>query len=117
VRPPTLTIVAAISALWACSSASTQAAKPPVAAPANEVVILDYKFKPVTMTVAVGTTVTWFNQDIAPHTATHRSFGDEAFDSGSLGHLKTYVHTFGTAGRYDYICIFHQGMAGTIVVQ
>ena len=116
-RPPTVTMVAVVSALSACSSASTPAAKTPIAAPANEVVILDYKFKPVTLTVPVGGTVTWFNQDIAPHTATHRSFTADAFDSGSLGHLKTYAHTFGTAGRFDYICIFHQGMAGTIVVQ
>ena len=116
-RPPTLTIVAIGSALFACASPSTQAAKTPTPAVANQVVILDYKFKPVVVTVPVGGTVTWFNQDIAPHTATHRSFGDEAFDSGSLGHEKTYAHTFGHAGRYDYICIFHQGMAGTIVVQ
>jgi plastocyanin len=84
---------------------------------ANEVVISEYKFVPQTLTVSVGTTVTWLNRDIAPHTATHRSFGDEPFDTETLGHLAVYSHTFKIVGRYDYLCVLHQGMTGTIVVQ
>jgi plastocyanin len=105
----------------ACSKATKQTeAIAPDAAPtgaAHEVIIINYTYKPTTLTVPVGSTVTWVNRDIAPHTATHRAFGDEAFDTGQLLHDKTYVHTFPTAGSYTYICIFHQGMTGTIVVQ
>lgn len=116
-RPPGVTAVLIVSALSACASASTQTAKGPMPANANEVVISDYKFIPQTLTVSVGTTVTWINHDIAPHTATHRSFGDEPFDTGTLGHLAVYSHTFKIAGSYNYLCVLHQGMTGTVVVQ
>jgi plastocyanin len=116
-RPPVVIAVAIISALSACSSASTHVDKAPIAANANEVVISDYKFYPPKLTVPVGTTVKWVNHDIAPHTATHRSFAAEAFDTGSLGHNETFSHTFKTTGTYDYLCVFHQGMMGTIIVQ
>ena len=86
-------------------------------AKANEVVISNYKFFPQTLTVPVGTTVTWVNHDLAPHTATHRSAGYEGFDTGDLILQAAFVHTFKTAGRYDYLCMLHQGMIGTIVVQ
>jgi plastocyanin len=125
VRFETLTVAAVIATLSACSRATTTTATKnkaeitaaPTPRNAEEVVIYNYKFIPPTLTVAVGKTVTWYNRDIAPHTATHRSFGDEAFDSGSLGHLATFSHTFRTPGSYPYLCIFHQGMMGTIVVQ
>ena len=115
----TLAAALAVATLLACASKSPAAAKSNVPPPANpnEIIILNYKFSPKTLTVSPGTTVTWFNQDIAPHTATHRSYGDEAFDSGSLGHERSFTHTFHTPGSYDYLCVFHQGMQGTIIVQ
>ena len=114
-RPPTFTVAVIVSSLSACSPAAP-GVKTPIPAVVNEVVITDYKFVPPVLTVSVGTTVTWINRDIAPHTATHRSFGDEPFDTGTLGHLAVYAHTFKTAGSYDYLCVLHQGMIGTIVV-
>ena len=115
-RPPTFTAAVIVSTLSACSSASTRSSTTTIPADPNEVVIADYKFVPPLLTVSVGTAVTWINRDVAPHTATHRSFGDEPFDSGTLGHLGVYAHTFKTAGSYDYLCVLHQGMTGTIVV-
>ena len=115
-RPPSVTAFVIASALSACSSTS-HGGKTPIPANPNEVVIYDYKFVPKTLTVAVGTTVRWLNRDIAPHTATHRSFDVEPFDTGTLGHLAAFSHTFKTAGSYDYLCVLHQGMTGTIVVQ
>jgi len=117
VPPARTTAAIMVMALTACSSAAPKAKSTPTPDHPNEVIIVDYVFYPRTLTVPVGTTVTWVNRDIAPHTATYRSFGDQAFDSGSLKHLDTYEHTFKTAGSYTYICVFHQGMTGTIVVQ
>jgi plastocyanin len=120
VRLETLAVAAVVVALSACSGAS---AKPlpivPAPAPANahEVVISDYKFVPQTLTVPVGTTVRWVNRDNAPHTATHRSFGSEAFDTGDLVRDGAFIHTFKTPGHYPYLCMLHQGMQGTIVVE
>jgi plastocyanin len=124
VRLAPFAVVAVVVALSACSRATSATAtknpradQAPVPTNAHEVVIYDYKFVPLTLTVPVGTTVTWVNHDIAPHSATHRSYGDEPFDSGALGHKAIFSHTFKTAGSYAYLCIFHQGMMGTIVVQ
>ena len=119
-RLETLAVAAVVVVLSACSRAS---AKPlpivpaPVPTDAHEVVITDYKFFPQTLTVPVGTTVRWINHDNAPHTATHRSFSGEAFDSGDLGNHGGFAHTFKTPGSYPYLCMLHQGMVGTIVVQ
>jgi plastocyanin len=120
VRLETLAVAAVVVALSACSAASAKPL-PIVPAPAptsdHEVVISDYKFVPQTLTVPIGTTVRWVNHDNAPHTATHRTFGDEAFDTGDLGHHAAFIHTFKTPGRYPYLCMLHQGMIGTIIVQ
>jgi plastocyanin len=86
VRPPSVMAAVIVSALSACSSASTQIGKGPRPASANEVVISGYKFVPQTLTVPVGTTVTWVNRDIAHHTVTRRFWGDEPFDSGKLSY-------------------------------
>ena len=114
---PTVILAVIVSALAACTSGSGKTSKAPTPANPNEVVIYNYKFRPQTLTVSVGATVTWINRDVAPHTATHPSFGDEPFDTGSLGHLAVFSHTFKIAGSYDYYCVLHQGMTGTIVVQ
>jgi len=118
VRPVTFTVAVAVLTLSACSAASTRVGNGPTPAKTgDEVVISDYKFVPQTLTVPVGTTVTWVNHDNAPHTATHRTYSDEPFDTGDLGNHAVFVHTFKTAGRYNYLCMLHQGMVGTIVVQ
>jgi plastocyanin len=118
VRPVTFALAGVVVALSACSATKPL---PIIAAPrptsAQEVVIYDYKFAPLTLTIPVGTTVTWVNHDMAPHTATHRSFGDDAFDSGNLTVSQLFKHRFRKSGTYAYLCILHQGMQGTIVVQ
>jgi plastocyanin len=122
VRVATFAVAAVVAAGWACASAATATKNPriskaPTPSSPEEVVIYEYKFIPFTITVPAGTTVTWVNYDIAPHTATHRSFGDEPFDSGNMGITQIFRHRFRTPGTYDYLCILHQGMRGTVVVK
>jgi plastocyanin len=78
------------------------------------VTIKDYAFTPATLTVAAGTTVTWTNNDAVPHTATA---SDGSFDSGNLNPGQSFSFTFSTPGTYPYVCQYHAGMQGTIVVQ
>jgi len=108
---------AVLVAFTRCSG--VQAAKTGVtpAPTAPQVVIWEYKFKPQALTVSVGTPVNWVNRDMTPHTATHRSFSDEPFDSGNMTANAEFLHTFKTPGTYSYLCVLHQGMTGTIVVQ
>ena len=60
-----------------------------------------------------GTTVTWINDDWAPHTVTA---DDGAFVSDRLNQGQRFAHTFAEAGTYPYRCSFHPGMLGTVVV-
>jgi plastocyanin len=80
----------------------------------GSVSIANLAFDPATVTVNVGDSVTWTNQDSLPHTATA---GDASFDTGSIGAGQTATVTFDTAGTFAYICSIHPQMAGTVVVQ
>jgi amicyanin len=91
------------------SSSSAPAA--PVAG--NAVTIDNFKFDPATLTVPVGSTVTWTNKDEEPHTIAAK---DGSFHSSSLDTKGTYSFTFTKPGSYDYICSIHPFMTGTVVV-
>jgi plastocyanin len=86
----------------------------------NTVSISGMAFSPASLTVAVGTTVTWTNNDAIAHTVTSDS---SLFDSGAItasggyGGGGTYNYTFTTAGTYNYHCTIHTMMTGKIIVQ
>jgi plastocyanin len=82
------------------------------AARAN-VAIRDFEFAPPSVTVAKGTTVTWTNRGNAPHTATA---ADHAFDSGMLQPGGKFSHRFDSVGTFQYLCLVHPSMRGTVVV-
>lgn len=107
---------AAIAALAACGGPPLNIA-PLVPASPHQVLIYEYKFKPRALTVPRGTTVTWINRDTAPHTATRRSENDEPFDSGNMNFEAAFTHTFQSTGTFIYLCIYHPGMQGTVVVE
>ena len=65
--------------------------------------------------VAVGTTVTWTNEDSAPHTVTQSGGG--GFQSGAINQGGTFSFTFDTPGTYEYFCEFHPDMKGVIIVE
>ena len=95
------------------------AAAPPVAGtpPADQTAaaaIAQFAFQPPTLDVPVGTTVTWTNQDPAPHTVTAAdgSFASEILDAGA-----TFGFTFGTPGTFAYTCQVHPSMEGTVTVR
>lgn len=77
----------------------------------NVVIIKDFVFLPAEITISKGETVTWINQDSAPHTAT-----GSGFDSGFMGKDATFSFTFNEAGTFDYICTYHPYMKGKVIV-
>jgi plastocyanin len=85
----------------------------PAAAGPNAVSISNFAFAPATLTVPVGTTVTWTNHDEEPHTVVAN---DGSFHSAGLGTNAAFSNTFATAGTFDYICSIHPSMHGTVVV-
>ena len=61
--------------------------------------------------IKVGDTISWTNKDISVHTVTST---DEIFDSGMLMPGDTFEQKFTESGLYDYFCILHPWMTGTI---
>ncbi|MEE8338284.1 MAG: cupredoxin family copper-binding protein [Dehalococcoidia bacterium] len=63
--------------------------------------------------VAVGSTITWTNQDGVVHTVTAT---DRSIDSGTFPQGQTYSLTFNSSGTFAYFCTVHPFMQGTVVV-
>ena len=85
----------------------------PAAVAGDQVTIDNFAFAPATLTVKVGSTVTWTNRDEEPHTV---AASDGSFHSPGMGTGATFSHTFSTAGKFDYVCSIHPSMHGTVVV-
>jgi plastocyanin len=75
--------------------------------------IQGFVFQPATVSVPVGTTVTWTNRDPVAHTVTDVN---QVWDSGLFEESATFSKTFDTPGTYTYYCIPHPIMMGTIEV-
>ena len=78
------------------------------------VTIRDFTYGPPALTVPVGTTVTWRNDDEEPHTVTAVT---GAFASAGLSHDETFVQRFTRRGTYQYFCALHPRMRATVVVE
>ncbi|WP_369169841.1 plastocyanin/azurin family copper-binding protein [Streptomyces sp. R28] len=75
-----------------------------------------YAFSPATLTVTAGSTVTWTNQDTAPHDVKTTS-APAAFHSPMLNKGGSWSFTFTTPGTYAYYCTVHPNMTARIVVR
>jgi plastocyanin len=83
----------------------------PARAATHSVAIKSMKFVPATLTVAVGDTVTFTNEDSAPHTATAN---DGSFATARLKKGESASVTIGAAGEHSYFCEVHKSMKGKI---
>lgn len=84
----------------------------PAIAATRNVTIAGFAFSPNPITVRVGDTVRWTNQDAAPHTAT-----GSGFDTGTMSQGASRSVTFHSAGTFAYHCRIHPTMTGTIIVR
>ena len=76
-------------------------------------------YLPEDITINAGDTVKWDNVDTAAHTVTGGSPADGpsgAFDSSLLMAGMPYSFTFDDAGYYDYFCMVHPWMVGSVTV-
>ncbi len=106
-------LVLGFASLIAVSATPAAAAQSP--APAGPTIRIDnFVFGPDIVTVTVGTTVTWINQDDIPHNviATDKSFKSKVMDTD-----ERFSFTFTKPGEYGYFCGLHPHMTGKIVVK
>jgi plastocyanin len=80
----------------------------------SEVKIDNFSFGPATLTVPIGTTITWTNRDDIPHTVVST---DGVFKSKVLDTDEKFTYTFSKAGTFPYFCSIHPKMTGKVVVQ
>lgn len=87
-----------------------QAAQRPVV----RATIRNLAYTPARIEVAAGTTIRWTNSDQVDHTVTAQ---DGSWDSGIIRPGETWERTFTRPGTYDFFCIPHPFMKGTVVVR
>jgi plastocyanin len=107
---PRLVLVGVSAVSLSCSSSTSPSCS------SNCVTIQDFSFSPSTITIKVGTRVTWTNAGPSAHTATS---DNGVWDTGTLGAPSggggygggtaggTYQFTFNTPGTYNYHCKIH----------
>ena len=79
----------------------------------------DKCFIPSKVSINAGDTISWTNDDTAVHTTTGGSISTGTtgtFDSGLIQSGVMYEYTFDSAGTFDYFCVVHPWMSGSISV-
>ncbi len=95
--------------------------QPPSTAATAHVSIVDFGYSPASITVTMGTTVTWTNTGGVIHSVTSDTGAFDSSPSCPSGACidpgSSYSHTFATAGTFAYHCRVHSNMHGTIIVK
>ena len=116
VAPGTTTIIASLTASGATHAATATVTVMSPQAGGATATTPNRTFSPQSLTITVGTTVTWQIQE-----TTHNvTFIGAAPPGGNIPDTpagNAVSRTFTAAGTYDYECTRHAGMAGRIVVQ
>ena len=77
-------------------------------------------YDPQDITVSTGSTVQWFNEDETIHTVTSGSPDEGStgvFDSSIIDAGSSFEYTFNSVGEFDYYCIVHPWMTGSVSVE
>jgi plastocyanin len=96
---------------------SAPAATPAVAAGSvagPRLEIKQFRFSQSALTIPLGATVTWVNQDDDAHTVTA---DDGGFTSAGLDRGERFAHEFTAPGTYAYHCALHPKMTAKIIVK
>jgi len=117
---PMLFIAALSLALVACTSSPSSSAQSSTGSGGNTVTLSGLAFSPTSLTVTVGTKVTFQNKDTVDHTVTNGKDGkpdaNAAFDK-SLPAGQSVDITFDKAGTFKVTCKIHSSMNMTVTVQ
>jgi plastocyanin len=102
------------SAGGAAPATTAAGAASPTAGGAVQVAMKDIQFTPQKVTVKVGQTVRWTNEDSVVHDVRATTGGTLKSDLFAKG--KSYEYKAAKPGTIAYICTIHPGMQGTLTV-
>jgi plastocyanin len=112
-QPPANTTTPLLSTEWPTVVTTATLQKTPMVSD-NTIRIKKSAFDPVNITVKLGSTVRWVNQDSVPHRI---QFTDTDFSPFLLASSQSGSQKFDQPGIYDYICSIHPDMHGTVIVE
>jgi plastocyanin len=105
----------------ATSASETTTTQAPAQGQGVTIMMQNKTFIPKSITVSVGTKVTWTNQDTFGHNVisgtSSAADAGSLFKSDNLNQGDSFSYTFNQVGTYPYFCSVHPGMDGTIIVQ
>jgi plastocyanin len=107
-------LINAFAVMMLVTAVSTAGVSGAKAQDANTIVMKNFDFSPMMLTVKVGTIVTWKNLDGEPHTVVSP---DGVFRSHALDQGDAFTFKFDKPGTYKYICSIHPRMRAAIIVQ
>jgi len=96
----------------ALTSGSSAAGETAGASATKRVAIVNFAFRPATVTVAKGSTVTFDNTSPVKHTATREG----SFDTQAIKPGKSATVRFAKKGTFAYHCMIHPSMHGKVIV-
>jgi plastocyanin len=78
-----------------------------------------FHYRNTTVTIGVNNTMEWVNDDNEAHTVTSFQVptGASTFNSGFVFPGKTFIMTLTVPGVYRYVCVWHNWLAGQIIVK
>jgi plastocyanin len=109
-RPPRYVAVALLVVPLVAAGCGGGDDEPSAPAAKGEVSVVDNRFEPDTIEVAIGDTVTWVFKGSVKHNVVGPGFTSETQKDG------TFERTFNSAGTVQYVCTIHPGMKGKIEV-
>ncbi|KKG16739.1 hypothetical protein EO98_14895 [Methanosarcina sp. 2.H.T.1A.6] len=77
-----------------------------------DIEIRGYKYIPQNLTVKVGQTVRWTNNDTVLHDVVGSGIKSEYLQKG-----EAFTYTFEEEGTYEYVCKIHPWMAGEVIAE
>ena len=120
--PPTPSATAAVTPtaiatpMPTASPTATTTTPPPIQGEITQATIQNFRHQD--LTVQVGDTIVWTQQDQTTHTTTSGTPGnlDGIWDSEFLNNGQTFSFTFTEAGAFPYYCTIHPSMTATVTV-
>ena len=110
--PLGIALVLATGALALFSEKQQSSAAPSASKPGGTTVdMVDLAFEPRALTIKRGQRVTFRNRGKVTHNAKGKTFFSRVVQPGA-----SYQHTYRTRGRFAFVCTFHPGMDGVLVV-